>query len=104
MGIRLQRSLRLGKFLRLNFSRSGVGLSAGVKGFRVGTGPRGPYINAGIPGTGLSIRSQLDHGSQEAQPFPDRRGGFGVLIRLVIVVLLALVFILALGLLAISRL
>ncbi len=104
MGIRLQRSIRLGKLLRLNLSRSGVGLSAGVKGFRVGTGPRGPYINAGIPGTGLSVRSQLDHGRDEEQPSAGQTSGFGVLFPLVIAVLLALVVILALGLLAISRL
>jgi hypothetical protein len=104
MGIRLQRSIRLGKFLRLNFSRSGAGLSAGVKGFRVGTGPRGVYINAGIPGAGLSIRSQLDHRRDEEQPSADQTTGFGVLFRLVVAVLLALVIILALGLLAISRL
>lgn len=36
--------------VRVNFSRSGVGVSAGVKGLRFGTGPRGHYVHAGMGG------------------------------------------------------
>jgi hypothetical protein len=36
--------------LRLNLSKSGFGLSFGVKGARVGTGPKGPYAHAGRHG------------------------------------------------------
>jgi Protein of unknown function (DUF4236) len=32
--------------VRLNLSRRGLGVSLGVKGFRVGTGPRGTYVRA----------------------------------------------------------
>ena len=39
----LSKSLRAGPF-RLNLSSRGVGVSAGVPGFRVGTGPRGNYV------------------------------------------------------------
>ncbi len=39
----------LGPF-RINLSKSGLGISAGVKGFRVGTGPKGHYIHAGMNG------------------------------------------------------
>lgn len=35
---------------RFNFSKSGVGVSVGVKGLRIGTGPRGHYIHAGRGG------------------------------------------------------
>lgn len=42
-------SVNLGPF-RLNLSKSGFGISAGVKGLRVGTGPRGHYIQAGMNG------------------------------------------------------
>jgi len=42
----LRQRLRIGPF-RFNLSKSGVGVSAGVKGFRVGTGPRGHYVHAG---------------------------------------------------------
>ncbi len=41
MGWYFRRSVKFGP-LRLNFSKSGVGYSYGVKGLRVGTGPRGP--------------------------------------------------------------
>jgi tetratricopeptide (TPR) repeat protein len=59
MGFRLQRRIRLGKFVQLNISKSGVGVSAGVRGFRLSTGPRGTQLNVGLPGTGLSYRKQL---------------------------------------------
>jgi len=59
MSLRFQRRISLGKFFRLNLSKSGLGLSAGVPGLRVGTGPRGPYGSAGLPGTGLSVRSRF---------------------------------------------
>lgn len=49
MGLYFRRSVRFGP-LRVNFSKSGVGLSAGVRGLRVGTGPRGNYIHAGVRG------------------------------------------------------
>jgi hypothetical protein len=45
----LRQSIRIGPF-RFNLSKSGVGVSAGVKGFRVGTGPRGHYVHAGTGG------------------------------------------------------
>jgi tetratricopeptide (TPR) repeat protein len=45
--------------MRLNISKSGVGISAGVRGMRISAGPRGTHINVGIPGTGLSYRKKL---------------------------------------------
>ena len=48
--------------LNLNFSGSGVSLSAGVPGARVTFGPRGTYASAGIPGTGLSYRQRIGGG------------------------------------------
>ncbi len=49
MGFYFRKSVRFG-LLRVNFSKSGVGLSAGIRGLRVGTGPRGNYIRAGAHG------------------------------------------------------
>src|SRR5713101_6069214 len=49
MGFYLRKSLSVGP-LRFNLSKSGIGLSAGIKGFRVGTGPRGNYVHMGIGG------------------------------------------------------
>lgn len=46
MGFYLRKSLRVGP-LRFNLSGSGIGVSAGIPGFRVGTGPRGHYVRIG---------------------------------------------------------
>ncbi|HUD45328.1 MAG TPA: DUF4236 domain-containing protein [Candidatus Baltobacteraceae bacterium] len=49
MGFYIRKSISVGPF-RFNLSKSGVGLSTGVKGFRVGTGPRGNYVHMGRGG------------------------------------------------------
>lgn len=51
--MRFRKSISLGKGMRINLSKSGIGMSAGTKGFRVGVGPKGTYRSVGIPGTGL---------------------------------------------------
>lgn len=57
MALRFQRSIKILPGVRLNLSKSGVGVSAGVRGLRVGRDARGrSYFNAGVPGTGLSTR------------------------------------------------
>ncbi|HJQ36687.1 MAG TPA: DUF4236 domain-containing protein [Thermoanaerobaculia bacterium] len=45
----LRKSVSVGP-IRFNLSGSGVGVSAGVAGFRVGTGPRGNYVHVGRRG------------------------------------------------------
>ena len=67
MGFRFGKSIRLGKFIRLNISKGGLGVSAGVKGFRVGVGPRGARVTTGVPGTGLSYSTQLGGGSAKTR-------------------------------------
>jgi len=49
MGLYIRKSVRVGPF-RFNLSKSGIGVSAGIKGLRVGTGPRGNYIHMGRGG------------------------------------------------------
>lgn len=49
MGFYFRKSARFGP-IRLNFSKSGIGVSAGVKGARISTGPRGTYVHAGRNG------------------------------------------------------
>lgn len=44
-----RKSVNAGPF-RFNFSKGGVGVSVGVKGIRVGSGPRGHYVHAGRGG------------------------------------------------------
>src|SRR5438105_5281345 len=55
-----RRSLRLAGPLRLNLSKSGLGLSLGVPGLHIGVGPRGRYVRAGLPGTGVYYRKSLN--------------------------------------------
>lgn len=50
MGFYLRTTLKAGPF-RFTLSPSGLGVSAGVPGFRVGTGPRGNYIRVAGLGT-----------------------------------------------------
>ena len=62
MGWYLRKSLKLGP-LRFNLSKSGIGASVGVKGLRVGTGPKGSYLHGGRGG--LYFREQLGEESRE---------------------------------------
>ena len=59
MGLYFRKSINLGGGARLNFSKSGVGISGGVKGFRVSTGPRGTRLTTSIPGTGVYYTKTL---------------------------------------------
>ncbi|MEV7928476.1 DUF4236 domain-containing protein [Kitasatospora sp. NPDC088779] len=67
MGVYLRTSLKAGPF-RFNLSRSGIGVSAGVPGFRVGTGPRGNYVRIGA--RGVSYRSTAARPRQSGTPSP----------------------------------
>ncbi|MFQ2071491.1 DUF4236 domain-containing protein [Aeromonas veronii] len=58
MGLYLRKSVSVGPF-RFNLSKSGVGVSAGVKGLRIGTGPRGNYVHIGMGG--LYYRKSLSN-------------------------------------------
>ena len=55
MGFRLHRSIKILPGLRMNFSKSGIGFSAGVKGYHVSSSPNGRSRRTiSIPGTGMS--------------------------------------------------
>jgi len=60
----IRKSVSAGPF-RFNFSKSGVGVSVGVKGLRVGAGPRGHYIHAGRGG--LYYRATLGNAGRSWQ-------------------------------------
>jgi len=57
MPIFIRKAFRLGSLLRLNISKSGMGVSVGVKGLRVSLGPRGNELYAGR--RGLYFRHRL---------------------------------------------
>lgn len=72
MGVRFRRSIKLAPGLRLNFSGSGVSLSAGPRGASVNFGSRGAFVNTGIPGTGLYSRSRLGAAPSEPSGRPGK--------------------------------
>jgi uncharacterized protein DUF4236/DnaJ-like protein len=57
MSFYIRKSVKFGP-LRFNFSKSGIGVSAGVKGARIATGPRGTYIHLGR--NGIYYRQKID--------------------------------------------
>jgi len=67
MGFYYRKSVKFGPF-RLNFSKSGIGVSAGVKGARISTGPRGTYVHAGRNGFYYKqkIGGQVHRGSDQS--------------------------------------
>lgn len=65
MGWYVRRSLRMGP-VRWNLSKSGIGMSVGIRGLRVGTGPRGAYVAGGRGG--LYFRQQLGQSTRSIRP------------------------------------
>jgi curved DNA-binding protein CbpA len=66
MGFYFRKSLKFGGF-RVNLSKSGIGYSYGVKGFRISTGPRGTYATIGS--NGFYYRERIDKpGIKPTQP------------------------------------
>ncbi len=68
MAFRFQRRIRLFPGLRLNLSKSGVGVSTGVRGARVSAGRRGIWSSVGAPGTGMSFRKKHGAGQSTRRP------------------------------------
>ena len=65
MGLRFRKSINIGP-LRINISKSGIGFSLGVKGFRVSRSAKGKNTaTVSLPGTGLSYVQDLDKDSLE---------------------------------------
>jgi hypothetical protein len=71
MGLRFQRRISIMPGLRVNLSKSGVGLSLGRKGAWLTVGPRGARATAGLPGTGLIVDRTDQRPKPNASP-PER--------------------------------
>ena len=67
MAFYLRKSVSFGP-LRFNLSKSGIGVSAGIKGLRFGAGPRGNYVHMGRGG--LYYRSTFSSKSGASAPGP----------------------------------
>lgn len=73
MGFRFRRSVRLFPGVRLNFSLSGVSVSAGVPGAMINIGPRGSRLTMGLPGIGISYVHNLSS-TRPTKRAPDQTG------------------------------
>lgn len=68
MGFRFRKSLNLGGGFRINFSKSGIGYSWGVKGYRVTKTAKGTVRQTlSIPGTGISYVEEQSLKKQDKQ-------------------------------------
>ena len=67
MPMRFRRSIKLGKGVRLNVSKTGLGVSAGVRGARYSVHSSGRRTRSvGIPGSGVGFVSTSSGGSTRA--------------------------------------
>jgi len=57
VGLYFRKSISLGRGFRVNISKSGIGYSYGVKGFRISHGPRGSFFSGGFGG--LYFRNKI---------------------------------------------
>ena len=67
MGMRFNKSIKLGKYLKINISKSGISATVGKKGASVNIGSKGTFLNlspalAGLTGTGMSYRKKIAGG------------------------------------------
>ena len=71
MGFYIRKSVRVGP-IRFNLSKSGIGVSGGITGLRLGVGPRGTYVHVGRGG--VYYRQTLGgRASRRSQPSPRSR-------------------------------
>ena len=70
MPLRFRRSIRLGRGLRINLSKSGASLSVGRRGATVNLGKRGVKTTVGLPGSGISYSETVPWSARDGH-----RGG-----------------------------
>lgn len=64
MALRFRKSINLGGGVKFNLSKSGIGVSGGVKGFRIGANSKGVYRSMSLPGTGIYDRGYISTNSR----------------------------------------
>lgn len=91
--MRFQKSIRLAPGIRINLSKSGMGVSVGPKGLKLGVDAKGRrYSSVGIPGTGISQRTYMKAGADGNTPAQSQRAlSIGVLLGFGIVALIVLI-------------
>jgi membrane protease subunit (stomatin/prohibitin family) len=79
MGFRFRKSFKIAPGIRLNLSKSGIGASVGVKGFRVTKRADGRIQRTtSLPGTGISYvttssGASSDNSAEPSETMPTRR-------------------------------
>jgi hypothetical protein len=73
MGIRFRKSIKLFPGIEINLSKSGVGISTGLKGFHISNGPSGTRVTSSIPGTGISYSRTMPKASQRVPNPKDKK-------------------------------
>ena len=88
MGLLFRKQLRLSKWLSLNLSKSGVGLSLGPPGAKLSVNPKRARVQLGIPGTGIGYRKDMSLSQEPTAPSVRRswRWGWLLLIGALLVV------------------
>jgi hypothetical protein len=82
MSLRFRRSVTLFRGVRLNLTKTGIGISGGVRGARVSVHSSGRRTaSVGIPGTGLSYRVDRVTTHHHGAPAPHTRASRGVSLR-----------------------
>lgn len=77
MGFRFRRSIRLAPGVRVNISKKGVSsVSLGGHGATVNVGKTGAHETVGLPGTGLSYRTDNLAKAPRAAQQPQQKAGF----------------------------
>jgi len=100
MGWYIRKSKNIGP-VRINLSKSGIGVSTGIKGARISTGPKGTYLHAGS--NGLYYRKKIGGNSQKTRiDSPTKLGGNNKLPARVILLLVLASFLLVFTLIVLA--
>jgi len=67
-GFRFRKSIKVGRFARINLSKGGASVSLGGPGARVNIGKNGVRSTVGLPGTGLSYSARLGGPAARGNP------------------------------------
>ena len=65
--MRFRKTIRIGKGIKLNLSKSGISTTIGIPGLSVNIGKKGTYLNTSIPGTGLYDRHKISGPSKKSK-------------------------------------
>jgi hypothetical protein len=98
MGFRFRDVISFGPYLRINVSKSGIGVGIGPRGLSMSLGSAGLRKSVGIPGSGMSYQEttgwkQLNKAAASASP--GSRTGTGIGMRIWKVLLISMMAVMA---------